>query len=92
MSMPTPAFVRDGLLATQFFDDADDENAPCLDLVLLDMNLPKKGGEPVLKHLTQQCEMSGRESLDRIILRRGARSSGHCGIRCRRLFQEANEL
>src|SRR5215469_3006028 len=44
--------VRDGLQATQFFDDADaDENAPCLDLVLLDMNLPKKRGDEVLRHL-----------------------------------------
>jgi hypothetical protein len=47
--------VPDGLLATQFFDDADvDQNAPCLDLVLLDMSLPKKGGEEVLKHFTRQ--------------------------------------
>jgi CheY-like chemotaxis protein len=44
--------VWDGLQATQFFDDADaDENAPCLDLVLLDMNLPKKRGAEVLRHL-----------------------------------------
>jgi len=44
--------VRDGLQATQFFDDADaDENALCLDLVLLDMNLPKKSGDEVLRHL-----------------------------------------
>ena len=44
--------VWDGLQATQFFDDADaDENAPCLDLVLLDMNLPKKRVDEVLRHL-----------------------------------------
>ena len=44
--------VRDGHSATQLFDLADsDNNAPCPDLVLLDLNLPKKNGEDVLKRL-----------------------------------------
>lgn len=45
-------FVSDGDAATQFFDCADaDANAPCPALVLLDLNLPKKNGDDVLKHL-----------------------------------------
>ena len=44
--------VRDGHAATRFFDAADaDEQAPRPCLVLLDLNLPKKNGEAVLKHL-----------------------------------------
>jgi chemotaxis family two-component system response regulator Rcp1 len=44
--------VADGQAATAFFDQADaDENAPCPTLILLDMNLPKKSGAEVLKHL-----------------------------------------
>lgn len=36
----------------QFFDQADsDPGAPCPTLVLLDINLPKKQGGEVLKHL-----------------------------------------
>lgn len=45
-------FVSDGEAATQFFDAADaDPSAPCPTLVLLDLNLPKKGGDDVLRHL-----------------------------------------
>jgi DNA-binding response OmpR family regulator len=44
--------VRDGYAATNFFDAADaDTNAPCPDLVLLDLNLPMKSGAEVLCHL-----------------------------------------
>jgi two-component system, chemotaxis family, response regulator Rcp1 len=44
--------VRDGEAATRYFDAADgNENARCPDLVLLDLNLPKKSGVQVLKHL-----------------------------------------
>lgn len=44
--------VSDGDAATRFFDSADaDANAPCPALVLLDLNLPKKSGDDVLRHL-----------------------------------------
>jgi DNA-binding response OmpR family regulator len=45
-------FVSDGQAATQFLDSADaDAKAPCPCLVLLDLNLPKKNGDDVLRHL-----------------------------------------
>jgi DNA-binding response OmpR family regulator len=45
-------FVSDGEAAAQFFDSADnDANAPCPDLILLDLNLPRKSGDDVLRHL-----------------------------------------
>lgn len=48
--------VRDGNEAVQFFDKADaDASMPCPALVLLDINLPKKHGGEVLKHLRQSC-------------------------------------
>ncbi|HEY3840823.1 MAG TPA: response regulator [Bryobacteraceae bacterium] len=44
--------VHNGNDATRFFDAADhDETAPCPNLVLLDLNLPKKSGDQVLQHL-----------------------------------------
>jgi two-component system, chemotaxis family, response regulator Rcp1 len=44
--------ASDGLAATKFFDDADaDEAAPCPALVLLDINLPRRNGDEVLRHL-----------------------------------------
>jgi CheY-like chemotaxis protein len=44
--------VSDGHSATQFFDSADaDDGAPRPDLVLLDLNLPSKNGDEILKHL-----------------------------------------
>jgi chemotaxis family two-component system response regulator Rcp1 len=51
--------VRDGYTATNFFDAADaDPNAPCPDLVLLDLNLPMKSGSEVLHHLrgSRRCK------------------------------------
>jgi chemotaxis family two-component system response regulator Rcp1 len=46
--------IQDGNQATQFFDQADvDENIPCPDLVLLDLNLPKRSGNEVLQHMRQ---------------------------------------
>ena len=43
---------RDGHTATEFFDSIDaNENEPIPDLMLLDLNLPKKSGEEVLRHL-----------------------------------------
>jgi len=44
--------VDDGQKATEFFDAADAaESQDCPDLVLLDLNLPKKDGAEVLRHL-----------------------------------------
>jgi CheY-like chemotaxis protein len=46
------AVVNDGHQATEFIDRADaGEGAPCPDLVLLDLNLPKKDGIEVLRHM-----------------------------------------
>jgi chemotaxis family two-component system response regulator Rcp1 len=44
--------VRDGQEAVQFFDQADANPAmPCPDIVILDINLPKKQGGDVLKYM-----------------------------------------
>jgi chemotaxis family two-component system response regulator Rcp1 len=44
--------VKDGEQAVRFFDQADrDTSAPCPALVVLDINLPKKQGSEVLKHM-----------------------------------------
>ena len=44
--------VADGEKAIQFFEQADsDPSAPCPDLVLLDINLPKREGREVLHHM-----------------------------------------
>jgi CheY-like chemotaxis protein len=53
--------IRDGRAATDFFDAIDrSETTPCPDLMLLDMNLPKKSGDDVLKHLrnSRRCRNS----------------------------------
>ena len=48
--------VHDGQAATEFLDAADlDSNAPHPTLVLLDMNLPKKNGAEVLRHLRRSA-------------------------------------
>jgi CheY-like chemotaxis protein len=50
--------LRDGHAATKYFAAADiDESAPCPDLILLDLNLPKASGDEVLKHqrASQRC-------------------------------------
>jgi two-component system, chemotaxis family, response regulator Rcp1 len=53
-------FVSDGDAATKFFDFADaDANAPCPALVLLDLNLPKKNGDDVLRHLRSSRRCHG---------------------------------
>jgi CheY-like chemotaxis protein len=57
--------VRDGDAATQFFDAIDtDANEQVPNLVLLDMNLPKKGGEEVLRHLRASSKMRKRACSD----------------------------
>ncbi len=56
--------VRDGYAATNFFDAVDaDPNIPCPDVVLLDMNLPKKNGAEVLKHIRSSKRCSGVQVL-----------------------------
>lgn len=56
--------VRDGYAATNFFDAADaDANAPCPDLVLLDLNLPKMSGAEVLHHLRESTRCKAAQVL-----------------------------
>jgi CheY-like chemotaxis protein len=44
--------VRDGHAAIRYFEDAASEDTrKCPDLILLDMNLPKRSGDEVLKHV-----------------------------------------
>ena len=44
--------VQDGEQATRLFDEADlDSCKPCPDVVILDINLPKKRGGEVLQHI-----------------------------------------
>jgi CheY-like chemotaxis protein len=44
--------VYDGHQAVEFIDKAEaDQDTPCPDLVLLDLNLPKKNGIEVLRHM-----------------------------------------
>lgn len=51
--------VTDGHEAIQFFDAVEtDQNTRCPALVLLDMNLPKRSGNEVLRHLRQSTRCS----------------------------------
>ncbi|HEX5431654.1 MAG TPA: response regulator [Bryobacteraceae bacterium] len=55
------SFVHDGQEAIRFFDEADNSpERPCPELVILDINLPKKQGGDVLKHMrnTSRCAMA----------------------------------
>jgi CheY-like chemotaxis protein len=47
--------VSDGQEAIQFLDNVDLRVVPCPDLVLLDLNIPKKDGTEVLRHLRQSA-------------------------------------
>ncbi len=50
------AVVTDGHEAVEFIDKAEaGEGAPWPDLVLLDLNLPKKDGIEVLRHIRNSC-------------------------------------
>jgi chemotaxis family two-component system response regulator Rcp1 len=51
--------VQDGQEAIEFLDEAGSSpESPCPNLVLLDLNLPKKDGAEVLRHL-RQCKACG---------------------------------
>ena len=52
--------VHDGQEAIQFLDNVDRRVVPCPDLVLLDLNIPKRDGTEVLRHLRQSpgCKKS----------------------------------
>jgi DNA-binding response OmpR family regulator len=44
--------VTDGEQATRFFDERDlDSSKPCPDAIILDINLPKKSGSEILRHI-----------------------------------------
>ena len=46
--------VKDGDQAVRFFDRLDrNSSMPCPDLLILDINLPKRPGSEVLKHMRQ---------------------------------------
>ncbi len=56
--------IADGQAATQFIDDIDrSQELHAADLVLLDLNLPKKNGDEVLRHLR-----ASQRSRDAIVL------------------------
>jgi chemotaxis family two-component system response regulator Rcp1 len=59
-NIDTPVHVvKDGERATQFFDEADsDHAAPCPGLVVLDINLPRKQGGDVLRHMRRSRRCS----------------------------------
>lgn len=53
------AVVEDGQAATEFLERSGERDAPpCPDLVLLDLNLPKKSGDEVLAYIrsTGKCK------------------------------------
>jgi DNA-binding response OmpR family regulator len=51
--------IFDGSTATEFINEVDQSNeVRCPDLILLDMNLPKKSGDEVLRHLRNSSRCS----------------------------------
>ncbi len=57
--------MRDGVRAIEFLERLDAEaDYPQPDVVLLDLNLPKIGGEEVLKRVRMSPKCEGRESID----------------------------
>jgi chemotaxis family two-component system response regulator Rcp1 len=51
--------LRNGDEAVRFFDQADrDAGRPCPDVVILDINLPKRTGTDVLKQMRASCRCS----------------------------------
>ena len=45
--------MRDGELAIHFIDEVDNRKAPCVNLVILDLNLPRRPGSDVLRRIRQ---------------------------------------
>jgi two-component system, chemotaxis family, response regulator Rcp1 len=57
-------FARDGEQAVSFLTETDaNQDAPCPDLLVLDINLPKLDGGEVLKHLRQLPRCAGTRVL-----------------------------
>jgi two-component system, chemotaxis family, response regulator Rcp1 len=51
--------VTDGEQATRFFDERDlDSSKPCPDAIILDINLPKKRGGEILRHIRRSVRCS----------------------------------
>jgi CheY-like chemotaxis protein len=60
----TVQVVRDGEQATDAFDATDrDDSLPCPDLVILDINLPKKSGTEVLNRMVRVDDAARQWSL-----------------------------
>ena len=53
------AVVDDGEQAIQFFERVDASSEPAPDLLLLDLNVPRIGGEQVLERLRQSRSCAG---------------------------------
>lgn len=50
--------IRDGEQAIRFLDEVDNDAKPCPDLIILDINLPRKPGADVLQHMRQTKKCS----------------------------------
>lgn len=51
--------ARDGEQALRFFDSVGNDDLLCPDLVVLDINLPKKSGADVLAYMRQNRKCAG---------------------------------
>ena len=52
--------LHDGEKAIRFFEQADrDDSVPCPELVIIDINLPKKNGDEVLQYLRRSQRSAG---------------------------------
>ena len=52
--------INDGQKAIEFFDEVDrNKSLPCPDLVILDINLPRKHGAHVLVHMRRSKRCAG---------------------------------
>jgi two-component system, chemotaxis family, response regulator Rcp1 len=58
--LPVNLFVvTDGDQAVKFVDRVEAEGTPCPNLVILDINLPKKQGGEVLRHMRRSSKCAG---------------------------------